>query len=268
MTIARDGQTDNAGNAGRRGRESAYIRRARQLERGGQYPEAIESLQKAMEIAPDKASYCLMLAELYRAQHMIEPALEAVKRACELDPEDSACQEALLQMYIEYGRLDAAIVECQRILKSQPKSVLALDVLGLAYLQQGYFDKALRITTKLIHLNPTDSTNHFKRAVLLQQKGDCARAIEEFTRVIEMEPDGEMSEAAGQAVMVLDGLQLRQIAMLAEDDGLFHAKLIRDPEMAIAERGFVLSYAGTMALRQMEFDTVVDMEQNRQNYYH
>jgi tetratricopeptide (TPR) repeat protein len=265
MTALSGGQSENRGTSRR---EASYIRRARELERSGEYDQAIESLECAIELAPEKASYHLMLAELHRAKHRTEPAMQAIKRAVELDPDDATCQEALLQMYIEYGKFDEAIAECKRILKAQPSSVLALDVLGLAYLQQGYFDKALRVTTKLIHLNPTDSTNHFKRAVLLQQKGDCARAIEEFSRVIEMDPGGEMSEAAQQAVMVLDGLQLRQITMLAEDDGLFHAKLIRDPELAIAERGFVLSYAGIMALRQMDFATVLDMEQNRQKYYH
>lgn len=263
------GERDNGASVrGNAVREAAYIRRARLLEQSGQYDEAIGIMEKAIELSPEKASHRLMLAELYRAQRQVEPAISAMKCACELDPKDATCQEALLQMYVEFGQFDEAIGECKRILKTQPSSVLALDVLGLAYLQQGYFDKALRIATKLIHLNPADSANHFKKAVLLQQKGDCARAIEEFTRVIDMEPEGEMSEAARQAVMVLDGLQLRQIATLAADDRLFYAKLVRDPELAVAERGYCLSMSGLFALRQMDFDTINGELGDQQKYYH
>lgn len=249
-------------------REAAYLRRVRSLEQMGMYDEAIQTLGKAIALAPGKASHCIRLAELYRAQRKMMPAIRAMKRAIELNPSDPSPQETLLQMYLEAGELDDAIRESKLIIKRHPKNLFALDVLGLAYLQKGFLDQALQITTKLIHLNPRDAANHFKKGVLFQQKGDCGGAIEEFSRVIDMEPESEMSEAAREAVTALDGYQLRQIITLASEDRLFCAKLMRDPELAIAERGFILSMTGLLTLRQMDFANLQSSGSDSQRYYH
>jgi len=249
-------------------REAAYLRRVAALEQSGQYDEAVRVLEKAIALAPHKASHCVRLAELYRAQRKLEPAIGAMKRAIELDPCNPTPQEALLQMYVEAGQLDEAIGEAKRILKRNPRSLFALDMLALAYLQKGLLGRALQVTARLTQLNPTDAANHFKKGVLFQQVGDFARAIEEFTRAIELDPEAEMSEQAREAVVALDGHQLRQIATLAAEDRLFLAKLLRDPESAVAERGFVLSFSGILALRQIDFTTLSDFGQDSQRYYH
>lgn len=249
-------------------REAAYLRRVSTLERKGLYDEAVQALEKAMALVPDKASHCVKLAELYRAQRKMREAIKAVKRAIELDPVNPSAQEWLLQMYLETGQLDEAIRESKRLIKRRPHNLFARDVLGAAYLQQGLVDKALLVTSELVRLNPTDAANHFKKAVLYQQKGDIARSVEEFMRVVEMDPDSEMADAALEAVMALDAYQLRQIATLAAEDALFHAKLLRDPERAVAERGFVLSMLGLLTLKQIDFLTLPSQGQDPQRYYH
>lgn len=253
---------------GRGVREAAYLRRVTALEQAGLYDEAIRTLEKAIALSPGKASYCVRLAELYRSQRKIELAVEAMKRAIELDPRNPSPQEALLQMYVEAGWFDEAIRESKGVLKQHPRNLFARNVLGVAYLQKGLIDKALEVTTELVHLDPTDAVNHFKKGVLFQQKGDCARAIEEFGRVIDLEPEGEISEEAREAVAALDSYQLRQIATLAVEDRLFLAKLLRDPELAVTERGFVLSFSGILALRQIDFDSLSNLGQDPQRYYH
>jgi tetratricopeptide (TPR) repeat protein len=140
-------------------------------------------------------------------------------------------------------------------------------VLAAVYLQQGYLDKALRVASELVRLNPNDVVNHFKKAVLYQQKGDIGHSIEEFARVIEMEPSGELTEAAQEAVAALDGYQLRQIAALASEDTVFFAKLVRDPEAAVAERGFILSNSGRALLRQLDFFTLPNAGNGLQKHY-
>lgn len=249
-------------------REAAYLRRATVLERKGLYGEAVQALEKAMALVPDKASHCVRLAELYRALRKMDDAIDALKRAIELDPLDPTHQEGLLQMYIETNRLEEAIEESKLVIKRNPRSLFARDVLGAAYLQKGYLDKALHVAVEMIRLNPTDSTNHFKRAVIYHQKGEIGHAIEAFARVVEMNEDVEMVEAARDALMALDGYQIRQIAALAAEDVMFYTKLLRDPEQTIAERGFVLSPSGNMMLRQIDFASLPNMGRDSQKYYH
>ena len=44
-------------------------------------------------------------------------------------------------------------------------------MLSAAYLQRGLLDEALRVIEQMIRLDPMDPAGHFKRGVLLQQKG-------------------------------------------------------------------------------------------------
>ncbi|MEN6519971.1 MAG: tetratricopeptide repeat protein [Armatimonadota bacterium] len=259
---------DNSSTRGNSARAAAYLRRVTTLARQGNYDEAIQAMEKAIALAPDKPGHCVRLAGLYRAQRKMDKAIQAIERAIELDPYNPSPQEALLQIYVEAGKYDEAISGSKGLLKRYPRNTFALDVLGLSYLQKGMLDEALQVTSRLVRLAPLDSANHYKKAVLFQQKGDCARAIEEFSRVIEMDPDGDLSTDAREAIASLDEYQLRQIATLATEDRLFMMKLLRNPDGAARERGFVLSVAGIMALKQMDFTSLSSHGSEQQKYYH
>jgi tetratricopeptide (TPR) repeat protein len=208
------------------------------------------------------------LANLYRAQKKLEPAIEAMKQAVEMDPRNPGARESLLQIYLESGRYDEAINESKVLIRRHPRNLYARDILGVAYLQKGLIEKALHVTNELIHLDPMDSANYFKKGVLFQQKGEIGKAIREFSRVVDMDPDGEMSDEAREAIASLDGYQLRQVVTLAIEDPIFRTKLRRDPESAALERGFLMSYSGILALRQIDVDDLPNLEPGLQNRYY
>ena len=232
----------------------------------GMYDEAIENIKKAMAICPRDPKFSLRLADIYRAQHQIEPAIQAIKHAVELDPLNCTANEQQLRTLLELGRYDEAISASCRFLRMSPKSIFARDILGIAYLQQGMLDKALRVTNDLIRIDPTDPAHYFKRAVLLQQKGEIAEAMAGFTRVVDMDPEGEMADDAREAIAALDSYQLRQLLTIAVEDAVLKAKLSLDPESALTERGFRLSAAGIATLRQIDLNELPNDPQSR--YYH
>lgn len=247
-------------------RLSTLMRRASTLASKGNYDEAIASVMEAMSISPQDPRCSMQLADIYRAQRRMEPAIEAMQRAVELDPRNSSVHEQLLRTLLELNRFDEAISISYRLLKSSPRSIFARDVLGIAYLQQGMLDKALRVTDELIRIDPTDSCHYFKKAVLLQQKGQVACAMDAFGRSLEMDPEGDMADDAREAIAALDNYQLRQVLALAVDDTVFRAKLLLDTESALDERGFRLSQAGMVMLRQIDFDEFPHDSQSR--HYH
>lgn len=246
-------------------RLSSLMRRANSLAEQGLYDEAIARVKEAIAIYPQEPKCSVQLANLYRAQNKIGPAIEAMKKAIDLDPKDSGTQEQLLQTLIELGRYDEAITLGRKLLRSFPKNMYARDVLGIAYLQQGQIDESLKVTGELIRLSPADPAHHFKKAVLLQQKGEIAQAMTSFTRALEMDPDGDMADDAREAIAALDSYQLRQILTIAVEDVVFRTKLILDPESASLERGFKLSPSGVMTLRQVDIESLPGDTQNR--YY-
>ncbi len=84
-----------------------------------------------------------------------------------------------------------------------------------------------------------------------------------------MQPDAEMAGDAQQAIDSLDSYQLRHIIMLALEDYIFRAKLVRDPEAAALERGYSLSYSGMAALKQVRFEDLPEVYSEwKQRYYH
>jgi len=249
--------------------EAAHLRRAAILEERGDYDKAIASMMKALSAQSNNPESWSRLGDLYRSLEQWDLAVDAYKKSLELRTDNHTAQEALLQTYLEAGRYDDAIANSKLVLKRHAKNVYARDIMGVAYLQTGMIDEAIRVTDELIRLEPTDATNHFKKAVLLQQKGEVGMAVREFTRVLEMAPESGIADQAGQAVSTLESFQLRQIVSLAAEDNIFRTKLARDPESAAFEKGFFLSYTGLNALRQISFDTLPESgADSPQKYYH
>lgn len=242
------------------------MKRASSLAERGLYDEAIERVKEAIAIFPRESKCSVQLACLYRAQNKIGAAIEAMKTAVGLDPNDSITYEQLLQSLIELGHYDEAIKRSRRMLLTFPRNLFARDVLGIAYLQQGKIDESLQVTNELIRLAPGDPAYHFKKAVLLQQKGEIAQAMSAFTLALEMDPAGDMADDAREAIAALDSYQLRQILTIAVEDVVFRTKLMRDPESASMERGFLLSNGGIQTLRQIDIESLPGDAQNR--YYH
>ncbi len=262
--------TDNTTEAGQTrsssARLSSLMRRATVLVERGMYDEAIESMKQAMAICPRDPRVSLRMADIYRAQNRIGPAIEAMKQAVELDPFNSTANELLLRILLELGRYDEAISTSRRLLERSPRNMFLRDILGIAYLQQGMIDKALRVTNELIQMDPTDPAHYFKKAVLLQQKGEIAEAMTGFVRALEMDPEGEMADDAREAIAALDGFQLRHVLTIAVEDAVFKTKIMLDPDSALEERGFRLSSAGVATLRQLDLDDLPNDPQTR--YYH
>lgn len=184
----------------------------------------------------------------------LEEAVSTLEQLTQADPSNRSVSAQLVQLYLDLGRYDKVIDTGKKIIARAPREVRVRDLMGVAYLQMGMLDKALQVTNELVHLDPSDPGNHFKRAILFQQKGEIAQAMREFVRVVELDYDGEMAEEAHDAINWLDSYQIRQIVALATEDGLFRAKLARDADGASTERGFFLSDAGKMALRQIDFE--------------
>lgn len=261
---------DNTAEPGNTRSENAKLahlmKRASSLARQGLYDEAIENIHKAMAINPRNARFSVELANIYRAQNRMNLAVDAMRNATELDPRNSVVQEQLLLALIELGRLDEAVVVGRKLLARLPKNLYARDMLSIAYLQQGKLDSALEVTNELIRLAPTDPLHHFKKAVLLQQKGEVCQAMVSFTRVLEIDPEGEMADDAREAIAALDSYQLRQILTIAIEDAIFKTKLTLDPDLASQERGFLLSSGGIAALRQIDLDSLPGDPRTR--HYH
>lgn len=235
--------------------EQAYIELAGALQLAGQYAEALATLQRAVALNPKNIEYLLRAISLLRDAGLYKEALVGLEWAVNVCTEP-AVHLALAECYLDLDRNREAMDECHRVLRTRPHDLRALDLLQTAYLKEGEISQALRIAYRLALLCPLDPMSFFRKAVLYQQLGETRQAVENYMRVLEMDNglDNELGERAREALEMLDGLQLRQILMLASDDPVFRTKLRRDPQQAAGDRGFFLSEAGLSALKQLDLD--------------
>jgi len=232
------------------------IDQAERLNDDGEFEEAYKIARQAFRRKLDQIDQIKRLAEIFRIQRKLTPAIHLLEKAIRTDPSDFTVHEDLLRILLDSNRFEEAVTICDQLLAIYPKHVIAKDVLGIAYMQLGFIDKALRATEDLIRLDPTSPHHHFKKAVLLQQKGEIAPAMTSFLRVLEMEFDSEVAFEAKDAIDLLDRYQLKQILSIASDDSVFRAKLRLDPVSAFMERGFVLSTNGISILNQLDINSV------------
>ncbi len=232
------------------------IDQAEHLNDAGEFEEAYKIARQASRRKLDDIEQMKRLAEIFRIQRKQTPAVNLLQKAIATDPSDFTVHEDLLRILLDSNRFEDAVDVCEQLLVVFPKHVIAKDVLGIAYMQMGFIDKALRVTEDLIRLDPTSPHHHFKKAVLLQQKGEIAPAMTSFLRVLEMEFDSDVALEAKDAIDLLDRYQLKQILSIATDDSVFRAKLRIDPVSAFMERGFVLSINGISILNQLDMNSV------------
>lgn len=232
------------------------INQAESLNDAEAYEEAYKLAQQAARRKIVQTDQIKRLAEIFRIQRKQAPAIRLLQKAIRTDPTDFTVHEDLLRILLDSNRFEDAVDVCEQLLTIFPKHVIARDVLGIAYMQMGLIDKALRVTEDLIRLDPTSAHHHFKKAVLLQQKGEIAPAMASFLRVLDMDMDSEVAFEARDAIDLLDRYQLKQILAIASDDSIFRAKLVLDPISASKERGFVLSTSGMSILIQLDMNSV------------
>ena len=83
--------------------------------------EAIERMEKSMELSPNTALYPRNMCEIYRGAGRLDDALRVGHRAVELSPEDSRAYFNLALIHYERLELDEAIAASDRALELDPE---------------------------------------------------------------------------------------------------------------------------------------------------
>jgi tetratricopeptide (TPR) repeat protein len=241
-------------------RAKREVRRAERLAERGQVGAAIESLQLAIQFGADRYTCYLRLARLYQTRKQWTEAVFAAEKAIAERPEHLSAREAIIALHLESRNYEQAIRASKALLKISPHHVPARDALGAAYIGLGDVQAAMRVANELIRLAPNNPTHHFTKALLCQHCKDVRLAVAEFEQVIALAPESEMADNAREHLDALDSFQLDHISLLATEDAVFRAKLVRETEMAAMERGFYLSEEGWQILQQMAMEQFAETD--------
>lgn len=166
----------------------AYRWHALALQQQGQLAAAVDSLQRALELAPDDADLHLQHAGLLLALHQFEDAEAALGRTTGFNPNELSAY--LMQAHLALARNDVDEAETQLKLASRVDAgnpeVVALS--GMLALRRGALDEALAQLSSAVRALPDDPRIVYALGTAYLRKDMLAFAEQAFRRVLVLNP--------------------------------------------------------------------------------
>jgi tetratricopeptide (TPR) repeat protein len=152
------------------------------------YNQAVVSCDRAIALKPDFAEAYVLRGRSHAAQYEPERGIPDFTKAIELRPRDP---EALLdraRAYIDQKNYAAAIADAASALALDPNLSRAYNLRGMVLRALGAPKKAIEEFDRATELEPNQD-NYFQRGATYQILGDHQRAVEDFTEAIAWAPD-------------------------------------------------------------------------------
>jgi len=143
----------------------------------GRLPEALQQAQQAQQSDPLSLSINTTLAARYRDLHEFKQALEVVQRTLELDPNFAPGHELLASIYEQQGDFRSDISELRKASALSKDNPTSLAHLGRAYALSGNQDEARKIAEQLKLTARQHYVPAWDMAVLFAGMGDADAAF-------------------------------------------------------------------------------------------
>lgn len=169
----------------------AYIQRGRAYT-GDIYRarRAIKDFSKAIELAPD-----LAIAYYHRGvRHFVtenyDQAVDDLSQAIDLDPTYTDAYRWRAMSFQKLGNQEQATADWERLLSITPQSAEGYLLRGSVHLEFNKdIEKAIEDYTKAIELEPDWALAYYKRGYLYLSRGDKEKALIDFEQYLDIEPD-------------------------------------------------------------------------------
>lgn len=165
----------------------------------GRAVEATKALKRAAELQPDDAEVLLDLAHAARAAGNVDDAVEYVNQAAERDPGSPAALRALIDVHRSAGRLEQAIEAAQQLVETAPEDVGALLDLAQLSLEVGSADEASTAFSRLRQLDDDPEHEVYAYHGMIQ----AAIAQDAWRRALDLAIEATRVDRFGRTTTVL-----------------------------------------------------------------
>ncbi|MCI0413556.1 tetratricopeptide repeat protein [bacterium] len=172
-----------------------------------QNKDAIETLQRLIEIEPDNLKNRNELAKAYKNEGMIPEAIQEYLRITEeltrknlykeclavletaykMDPKNAEVLQKLLALYRDQGEPDKGFALLEEALKADPANSEVLSMLAEAYAAKNQFPKALEVMDRAILNSPNKEPLWELKGDLYLKEGKPDKAFDQYNLVVEKE---------------------------------------------------------------------------------
>jgi arylsulfatase A-like enzyme/Flp pilus assembly protein TadD len=154
----------------------------------GDFPSAIEHLERVVQLSPDYSLATFQLGLAYGRRGDFDRAIVALKRALELDNTNFSAAYNLGAVYLAKKMTAEAEEAFRQSVTIYPQYALGHRALGEVLLYQGRVDEAVTELQQAAGLAPGDPGMHAALAGALEAKGLAAEAQEERRKASESQP--------------------------------------------------------------------------------
>ncbi|MCC6699568.1 MAG: sulfatase-like hydrolase/transferase [Candidatus Hydrogenedentes bacterium] len=161
---------------------------ARHLAQSGRYADSAKLLREILEVSPRHVSARNVLALALMRQGDTSGAEREYQESLQIDPQQSRVYYMLGYLKLRAGAYDGAEKQYKRALEITPKFAEAMVHLGFIAVQRDEQDAAKNWYDQALAVDPGFPRAHLAYADLFFIKGDYARALASYKRVLEAIP--------------------------------------------------------------------------------
>jgi tetratricopeptide (TPR) repeat protein len=161
----------------------------------GRYEEAIAHCEAGLKVRPHEEAFCFNLARIYAEKRDFAAMKAQLEKVLARNPDHGPSHFELARQLEREGRIDEAIGHYEKAAEHDPTGESRSFLAGKYYeqgsglLRAGRSAEALEPLRRAAELMPNETVLGHTLAVAMAQNNDAAGAIEQYDRVLEIEPD-------------------------------------------------------------------------------
>jgi len=172
-------------------------------DRAANIPEFVraapDAIQQIRERFLDDHSYARQAQTNIQFEDL-DRAVQTCRKALELNPKNTEALRNLGAALTKQGRAAEAVEPYRAALKLDPELFEAHFALGMLLLHLGRNPEAVESLEEAVRLHPADTSPRHCLGLALQAQGKFERALTQYARVLELEPD--FAPALAQAALI------------------------------------------------------------------
>lgn len=187
---------------------NGILAQSRDLEKAGNYDQAIALLQPAAEQNPTQDLLWGYLGDAYRGAKKYPEAIDAYNKAIQLKPTNGGYMSGMADAYAKSGQTDKAVQEYNAAAQAEPANAATYFFNeGAVFTNTGKVDEAIGAFDKVIAADPNKADAYYWKGVNLMGKASTGKdgkfvaapgTAEAFQKYLELKPDGPNADAAKQ----------------------------------------------------------------------
>lgn len=169
-------------------RQTLWLQRATNLERGRQYEPAIEAYRTVLKLNPHQAMAHIGLGNAYAALNQFQTAVEAYQQAARLNPADPRPHVGLGRVFEQQGEHQQAAAAYERAVQLNRAYAPAYTGLGQVYASQDALPQSLVTYQQALQADPRYAPAYCGQADVLLRQGDYGAAIDAYQQALACDP--------------------------------------------------------------------------------